>query len=262
MSINEINNHANEQMKYDIFISYSSDDSSIANELRDSLISKGFNCFMSEKDIPSASLWEDKIWEAIHLSKKVLLLITPRSKSRPWILLETGAAWALKKDLVPALMFVTPQELIEPIQKYQARIIETSSQRELLINELTQIDSVNQANLNGCWKDVEDNDIVFFQQRKNNVVGIYDFGERRKIGFYIGVIKGRAFEYEFKWYNNQYHGHGQMTLFDDNKTLSGRWWFGNDKASINHVSYEKIGDGLPNWLNIDDFNEHWAKIDS
>jgi hypothetical protein len=50
--------------------------------------------------------------------------------------METGAAWALGKPLIPALSHVAPNELLDPIRRYQARVIETTAQRESLVNEL------------------------------------------------------------------------------------------------------------------------------
>jgi hypothetical protein len=78
--------------KYDVFLSYSTLDSKIANELRETIEKKGFSCFMAEKDISVSSKWSDEIRNAIKLSRRVLILITPRSKDRPWILLDLKQA--------------------------------------------------------------------------------------------------------------------------------------------------------------------------
>lgn len=121
---------------YDLFISYATGDSALAAELKESLEEKGFHCFMAEKDIPVAAIWEGRIHAALLGSKRILLLLTPRSVNRPWVLMEVGAAWALKKDLIPALVQVSTGDLVEPIRKYQARVIETSAERNNLIQEL------------------------------------------------------------------------------------------------------------------------------
>lgn len=122
--------------EYDVFLSYAAGDSALAAELKEALESEGLRCFMAEKDIPVATVWENEIHTALLGSKRILLLLTPRSVNRPWVLLETGAAWALKKDLIPALVQVSPSDLVEPIRKYQARVIETSGQRKNLVKEL------------------------------------------------------------------------------------------------------------------------------
>jgi hypothetical protein len=121
----------------DELISYAAGDSAIADELRNDLEKKGLKCFMAEKDIQVATEWQDSIRAALIGSKRVLVLLTPRSLNRPWVLMETGAAWALGKALIPALSHVSANELLDPIRRHQARVIETTAQRQSLVNELT-----------------------------------------------------------------------------------------------------------------------------
>ena len=123
--------------QFDVFISYAAGDSAIADELRGDLERNGLKCFMAEKDIQVATEWQDSIRAALIGSKRVLVLLTPRSVNRPWVLMETGAAWALGKALIPALSHVAANDLLDPIRRYQARVIETTAQRQSLVNELT-----------------------------------------------------------------------------------------------------------------------------
>ena len=123
--------------EFDVFISYAAGDSPIADELRNDLEKNGLKCFMAEKDIQVATEWQESIRTALVGSKRVLVLLTPRSISRPWVLMETGAAWALGKALIPALSHVAAKELLDPLRRYQARVIETTAQRQALVNELT-----------------------------------------------------------------------------------------------------------------------------
>jgi len=122
----------------DLFLSYSHKDLELAKELYDGFTDAGLQCFISEKDISASEQWEDKIREAIHKSKRILLLITPRSINSHWVLLESGAAWVLKKNLVPALAYVKPEELPDPIRSCQARLVETKNQIQMLIEELVE----------------------------------------------------------------------------------------------------------------------------
>lgn len=124
---------------FDVFISYASQDAALATELRDDLQRHGLKCFMAEKDIAVASEWQETIRDALRGSKRVLILLTPRSLNRPWVLMETGAAWAIGIPLIPALVQVSPSELIDPIRRHQARVIETRSQRQALVEELTAL---------------------------------------------------------------------------------------------------------------------------
>jgi hypothetical protein len=123
--------------KYDVFISYASGDSALATELKSDFERQGWKCFMAEKDIPVAAEWQDTIRTALLGSRRILILLTPRSLNKPWVLMETGAAWVLEKELIPALVQVAPSELLDPIRRYQARVIETTDQKRALITELT-----------------------------------------------------------------------------------------------------------------------------
>ena len=123
--------------QFDVFISYTAGDSAIADELRSDLEKNGLKCFMAAKDIQVATEWQDAIRAALIGSKRVLVLLTPRSINRPWVLMETGAAWALGKALIPALSHLAANDLLEPIWRHQARVIETTAQRQARVNELT-----------------------------------------------------------------------------------------------------------------------------
>ena len=124
-------------LTFDVFISYASGDPAIADELRTELQQGGVRCFMAEKDIQVATEWQDSIRDALRGSKQILVLLTPRSVNRPWVLMETGAAWALGKPLIPALAHVAVGDLLDPIRRHQARVIETTAQRKALVAELT-----------------------------------------------------------------------------------------------------------------------------
>lgn len=136
--VHQLDNPAVPSMKYGIFISHANEDANLAEELKNDLERKGVRCFMAKKDIAGGARWEPGIREALMASKRILLLLTPNSKDRRWILLEIGAAWALEKDIVPALVQVSPSELEDPIRHYQARVIETSAQRNRLVEELAE----------------------------------------------------------------------------------------------------------------------------
>ena len=125
--------------EFDVFISYAAGDSAIADELQKDLENNGLNCFMAEKDIQVATEWQDSIRSALIGSKRILVLLTPRSINRPWVLMETGAAWALGKALIPALSLIDANELLDPLRRYLARVSETTAQRQSLVNELADM---------------------------------------------------------------------------------------------------------------------------
>lgn len=108
--------------------------------LRDiTLENKDFKCFLAEADLNIGKRWMDSIHSAIKGSKIVIVLLTPRSIDRPWVLIETGAAWALDKPLVPVLKFIEADKIVDPLREYQARTIETSKQLDKLIEEIQML---------------------------------------------------------------------------------------------------------------------------
>lgn len=123
-------------MDYEVFFSYSHRDQGVATELVSMLEDAGLRCFHAHKDISAGDLWEPRIREALKAAKRVVLLITPRSKSSLWVAAEAGAAWALEKKLIACLMFVEASELIEPINRRQARRVETQEEKKDLVSEI------------------------------------------------------------------------------------------------------------------------------
>jgi len=243
--------------KTKIFLSYSHNDSNIAKNLALKLEKAGATCFISEKDISAGEAWEERVRKELLSADCVLMLITPRSKNSLWVAAEAGAAWVLEKKLVAALMFVDPNDLIEPIKKRQGRIIETPEQIDGLINELIPSSIDNPGSLTGRWIDPSDGDTVYFKQVGNNVIGFYDYGSgNRKVGIYIGNIKDNIFEYKWKWINDQLSGNGRMKLSEDGQELSGEWWNDKNKKDSESVGYQRVSDKMPDWVKEQDFETY------
>lgn len=123
-------------LQYDIFISYASLDSALASELRTQIEMYGLTTFMAEKDIAVATPWKQVIRDALRSCSRVLIVLTPNSIHRPWVLVETGAAWALDKEVIPTMAFVNPNDFVDPLKDIQARRIETTEQRTALVAEI------------------------------------------------------------------------------------------------------------------------------
>lgn len=245
--------------KIKIFLSYSHEDNNIAKNLHTRLKNAGASCFLSEKDISAGEIWEDRVRKELLIADCVLILITPRSKNSLWVAAEAGAAWVLDKKLVAALMFINPNDLIEPIKKRQGRVIETPEQIDGLVNELIPSSASNPNLLTGRWIDPSDGDTVYFKQVGNKVIGFYDYGSgNRKVGVYIGSIKDKIFDYKWKWLNDQISGGGRMELSEDGQELLGEWW--NDKnmnkKDFQSVIYKRVSDKMPDWIKDQDFENY------
>ncbi|MFN4921118.1 MAG: toll/interleukin-1 receptor domain-containing protein [Planctomyces sp.] len=69
----------------------------------------GATSFRDDRDINGGDTIPDSIRTAIQVSRELVVLLTPDSIERPWVLLEVGAAWGRRKDyrIVPVLCHVT-----------------------------------------------------------------------------------------------------------------------------------------------------------
>src|SRR5207244_8833331 len=72
---------------WDLFLSYANCDSNIASELKDLLMKGGLRCFMASREIASGATWEASIREALLSSTEILLVLTPQSVMRQWVMI-------------------------------------------------------------------------------------------------------------------------------------------------------------------------------
>jgi hypothetical protein len=75
---------------------------------------------------------EDSLRAATHY----LVLITPNSALRPWILFETGAAWYSSKPLVPALIGMTSTSAGEPLRLLQLLQFDVQAEAAVIFERL------------------------------------------------------------------------------------------------------------------------------
>lgn len=89
--------------QYEVFLSYSSDNSSEARTVSDAINHSGKRVFLAEKSIQPGLDFEDAIRKALKGSREVWLLVSHQSMQSEWVTTEWGAAWALEKKIVPIL---------------------------------------------------------------------------------------------------------------------------------------------------------------
>jgi hypothetical protein len=77
---------------YQIFISHATADKWLASTLCEKLESVGATTFRDDRDIRGGDDIPEEIFRQIRQSQEFLVLLTPASINRPWILLEVGAA--------------------------------------------------------------------------------------------------------------------------------------------------------------------------
>ena len=101
---------------YRVFVSYSHKDRWIAKHIVKEIESRAkgaVHVFLDEKDIEAGQHIAEEIREAIEQCEEFVVLLSPNSKGREWVLIEMGAAWGLKKQIMTILHNLSPQEMPE-----------------------------------------------------------------------------------------------------------------------------------------------------
>lgn len=88
-------------MKHDVFISYSSKDSVIADEICCLLEDNGIACWIAPRDIPTGQKYASVISAAIKSCKITLLLFSEHAALSPWVESEIAKAFDNKKLIIP-----------------------------------------------------------------------------------------------------------------------------------------------------------------
>jgi TIR domain-containing protein len=86
---------------YDVFLSYSSVDQKEAEMIHGLIEKAGGKVFMAPKNLDAGDDFAEEVRSAIEGAKELWLLLTPSSKKSEWVISEWGAAWALRKKIVP-----------------------------------------------------------------------------------------------------------------------------------------------------------------
>ena len=119
-----------------IFISHTTADSGIAKEFADMLAKRNIKTFVANLDILSGTNWDKKLKEEIYKSDELLLILSPKSLKSKWVMIEVGAAWILEKHITPAILYANENSIPEPIKKFQAKNILTTSEREKIVDDI------------------------------------------------------------------------------------------------------------------------------
>ncbi len=120
----------------DVFISYSSHDSDIAQKVHSSLTLAGVDTFLAEISIKSGEKWKQSIIDNMNSSQWVILLMSQKAKESMAVSHEIGAAIFQRKNLYPIIWDMSPEEMPEWIQDRQA--IDISSGDPDTLHELIE----------------------------------------------------------------------------------------------------------------------------
>lgn len=242
-------------MQYDIFLSYAHQDAEIAASIAKKFDEAGYRCFMAEKDISPAKEWNEEIYQVIVNCKVVLVLITPRSKESLWVAAEAGAAWALKKMLVPALMFVESGELIEIFSRWQSFSVETPTQVDRLIEIFPLRKEYNQCSETQLKQEKQENFNHPESWKSLVKIGKWDLDSKTKLIIGKGSFQyllsrnlygDKPFEIEtslsFEEYEHTTGGVNAGIILGWSETLSQSTYF-NLLFTGSKILLEKTGDG-------------------
>lgn len=100
---------------YRVFISYSHEDSTLANIVRKHLTDIHVQP-MSDVDIPDGARFSDEIRHQISYAHVFVSILTKNSKTRPWVHQELGYAMGLGVPILPLALDQLPEGMAQEIQ--------------------------------------------------------------------------------------------------------------------------------------------------
>lgn len=84
---------------YSVFLSHATHDKWIARTICEKIESAGGTTFRDDRDIQGGDRIPESIRNSIQTSDEVIVLLTPESIARQWILLEIGMAYATERRI-------------------------------------------------------------------------------------------------------------------------------------------------------------------
>jgi serine/threonine-protein kinase len=95
-----------------VFLSYSADDKSEINFLKQVLLQRPEVELFSSEMLSAGEDWRNRLKNELHSCDYFIVLLTPKSLSSEWLLQELGAAWVLDKNIIPIF---TQKEIISKL---------------------------------------------------------------------------------------------------------------------------------------------------
>lgn len=98
-------------MNSDVFISYSSQDKQMAEEIYQTIEKNGLKCWIAPRDIPPGKKYAACIIEAIRNSSMMVIVFSSNSNNSDHVLTECEHAMSLKKIIIPfRIQEITPSD--------------------------------------------------------------------------------------------------------------------------------------------------------
>lgn len=87
------------RQQYSVFVSHATADKWLAKTICERIDATGATTFRDDRDIKGGDKIPDEIRRAIIQADELIVLLTPESVDRAWVLLEIGAAWGRKQNV-------------------------------------------------------------------------------------------------------------------------------------------------------------------
>lgn len=134
-----------ENMKHDVFISYSSRNQDVANAICHVLEEADIRCWMAPRDIPVGSKYASVLKDAIVSSKVFVLIFSEFAAVSPWVESELNMAFSNRKTIIP---YKVDEALVEDYDEFYVRLnnrhwIDSFPDFHERFNELLQVVSAN-----------------------------------------------------------------------------------------------------------------------
>lgn len=120
------------EYQFDIFLSYASEDTAEAELIHSKATASGLRLFMAPKILAPGDDFAEKIRSALEGARELWLLVSPNSVHSEWVISEWGAAWVLKRTIVPILHRCAPDALPDRLRRLHC--IDLHRCEELVLN--------------------------------------------------------------------------------------------------------------------------------
>lgn len=105
---------------YQVFVSHASADKWIAKAICAELKKRGVGSFRDDRDIAGGDDIPETLVREIVKSKELVVVLTPNSIQRPWVMLEVGAAWGRRRRIIAILCHVNTDPIPAIIKSKKA----------------------------------------------------------------------------------------------------------------------------------------------
>jgi hypothetical protein len=110
----------NSNRPYQMFVSHATGDKWLATVICQKLEEAGPTTFRDDRDTNGGDDIPDRLRREIMRSREMIVLVTPESVNRPWVLLEVGGAWLRGMRITPILCHVAVDRIPDIIKSKKA----------------------------------------------------------------------------------------------------------------------------------------------